>query len=138
MFLKSYAPGCHAQLTPCPDDHGAGLHVTVGLQASYGKHREYRDRHVCPGGVTEAAVWFQAALAGMVKPGSVPLLLCDAGRLTMVAVDEQGQYRLVLDVPDCGGEEVVDSLGLLVARDDMVAAAQFWQQQAETVVRLCE
>ena len=31
-----------------------------------------------------------------------------------------------------------DSLGLLVARDGMAAAAQFWQQQAETVLRLCE
>ena len=137
MLLNSYAPFCFTKLTPCPDDHGPALHVTVGLQATDGLLREYPDRHVCPGGITEGAVWFGAALDGLLEPGDAPLSLCDALDIYLIAADEE-QYGLVVQVPGDVGEPPVDCMGLLVSRAELIPVAQYWQQQAETVVRLTD
>ena len=145
MFLKSNADNCSIQMIPCEDDHGASLHVTVALQARFGALREHHGRHVCPAGITEGAVWFSALLNGLVSPGSKPVLLCDAATIGLVSLtantsvsDPTARYGLIIEVPNWEEETVEDSLGLFVTHDELLATAAWWQEQAETVVRIID
>ncbi len=118
MLLNSITPDCYVCLTPCDDDHGSSLHVNVALHAHRGDLREHPDRLICPGGATEAAVWFGAVLEGLIGPGDCHLLLCDAALVHLVSLhEESGQdplYGLVVEVPERDDETPVDGVGLLV------------------------
>lgn len=142
MLLKSIADNCSFQIIPCEDDHGASLHVTVALQAHFGNLREHHDRHVCPAGITEAAVWFGALLDGLVSPGSHPVTLCEAASISLVSRTgtsaATANYGLAIEVPNWEGKTGEDSLGLLVSYDELLATAAWWQGQAETVVRIID
>lgn len=141
MHLRSTCGRSRLELAPCPHDHAPSLHVTVLLTPDVdGSTRVTEGRHVCPGGATEAAVWFGAAIEGLLKNGAV-LNLCDAATVQLVSRDdgqlpEETVYGLLVDVPDVGeGEPAVDGLGLLVDRQAMLDAAAWWQRWADRVVR---